>query len=235
MKKKLISRVLKMEQITTSEMKKMYLLFSQYFFSDIELFEKDILNKQWIILLEDGSDRSLKGFTTIAYIDVFIDNIDVRIVYSGDTIIHKNYWNTFELSKCWINTVLAHNQNIQKPLYWLLLSSGFRTYRFLPTFYKEFYPRYDKVMPKNIKTLMSEVAYHIYGNYYKPEKGIINFDRNSTPLRNGMAKVDSNRLNDPHVAFFLKNNPGYILGEELVCITEIKDCNYTKAGERMLF
>ena len=85
-------------------------------------FEKDILNKQWIILLEDGSDRSLKGFTTIAYIDVFMDNIDVRIVYSGDTIIHKNYWNTFELSKCWINTVLAHNQNIQKPLYWLLLS-----------------------------------------------------------------------------------------------------------------
>ena len=234
MKNVLLSQVLSVKQLDNIKMREMYSLFSKYFYSDEILFEKDILNKQWIIFLEDGKNKSLKGFTTIAYLDIIINGIDVRAVYSGDTIIHKDYWNTFELSKCWINTVLSHNQNSHKPLYWLLLSSGYRTYRFLPIFYKEFYPRYDKATPGIMKNLMFEFATHIYGPHFKSEKGIINFGRNSTPLRNRLAKVDSSRLKDPHVVFFLERNPGYVIGEELVCITEIKDGNYTKAGKRML-
>ena len=41
-------------------------------------------------------------------------------------------------------------------------------------------------------------------------------------------------MNDPHVAFFLKRNPGHGDGDELVCLTELSDDNLTRAGRRMV-
>ena len=38
---------------------------------------------------------------------------------------------------------------------------------------------------------------------------------------------------DPHIAFFLDRNPGFVRGDELVCLTRIDDRNLTPAGRRM--
>ena len=81
---------------------------------------------------------------------------------------------------------------------------------------------------------MSIFESYIYGTNYIADQDIVNFNRDSTPLRNCVAHIDSTRMKDPHIAFFLENNPGYISGNELVCMTEIRDDNYTRAGRRML-
>jgi hypothetical protein len=39
---------------------------------------------------------------------------------------------------------------------------------------------------------------------------------------------------NPHKNFFFKKNPGYIHGDELVCLTEIDEDNFTAAAKRML-
>ena len=231
----LTSRVFSVDELDDGNIERMYSLFSNYFHANENRFKRDVLQKQWLIFLEDGNDKNLKGFTSIAYLEVNINGAEVRVVYSGDTIIDKKYWNTFELSKRWIKTVLEHNKDNKTPLYWLLLSSGYRTYRFLPTFYKEFYPRYDQITPPELEKLMSTFASKIYGSNYIADQDIVNFNRDSTPLRNGVAHIDSTRMKDPHIAYFLEKNPGYISGNELVCITEIRDDNYTRAGRRMLF
>ena len=38
---------------------------------------------------------------------------------------------------------------------------------------------------------------------------------------------------DPHIAFFLERNPGFVRGDELVCLTRIDEQNLTPAGRRM--
>ena len=81
---------------------------------------------------------------------------------------------------------------------------------------------------------MNVLAKEIYGASYHQETGVVQFKRGSSPLLEDMAKVDPSRLNDQHVAFFLEKNPGYVNGDELVCLTEIRNGNYTPAGERML-
>jgi len=41
---------------------------------------------------------------------------------------------------------------------WLLITSGFRSYRFLPLFWREFYPRYDSVTPQQVQQLIDHVG-----------------------------------------------------------------------------
>jgi len=120
-----------------------------------------------------------------------------------------------------------------QPLYWLLISSGYKTYRFLTVFYKEYYPRYDTPTPPDIQFLMEHLATQRFGSDYCHEDGVVRFRDGATPLREGVAEVTDERLHDPHVAFYLECNPGYVNGDELVCITRVHPDNFTPAGRRM--
>src|SRR5262249_22324445 len=118
------------------------------------------------------------------------------------------------------------------PLYWLLLTSGFRTYRFLPVFWSEFYPRFDRETPAETSSRLTRLASERFGARYLPDLGIVRFESPQT-LRPGLADVPARKHGDPHVAFFLARNPGWAKGDELVCLTEIAPKNLTAAGRRM--
>jgi hypothetical protein len=120
-----------------------------------------------------------------------------------------------------------------QPVYWLLISSGYKTYRFLTVFYKEFYPCYDRPTPPEMQNLMNFLASQRYGSDFYPERGIVRFKNGATPLREGVAEVTDERLSDPHVAYYVKVNPHHDQGDELVCITRVHPDNFTPAGRRM--
>jgi hypothetical protein len=52
-------------------------------------------------------------------------------------------------------------------------------------------------------------------------------------LAGDLVDVPAGRAADPHVRFFLERNPGFVRGDELVCLTRIADDNLTRAGLRM--
>ena len=117
-----------------------------------------------------------------------------------------------------------------KEVYWLLLTSGFRTYRFLPVFWKDFFPRYDA---DGDKALVDALAVERFGSRYDREHGIVRFERPQV-LVPELLEVPSGRTIDEHVAFFLERNPGYTRGDELVCLTRVgDDDNLTGAGRRI--
>ena len=58
-----------------------------------------------------------------------------------------------------------------EPLYWLLLTATHRTYRFLPTFLQEFYPRRDRAMPAEIAKRMDTLATAKFGVAYNVASG----------------------------------------------------------------
>ena len=51
-----------------------------------DAFEKDLDQKNWVILLEDP-DGSLRGFSTLHLYDVVYNGEEHSVVYSGDTIV----------------------------------------------------------------------------------------------------------------------------------------------------
>jgi hypothetical protein len=230
----LTSLVIPRVDLASSDIRSMFRVFGENFNgASMETFERDLSSKNWVILLQDPTTREIEGFSTLALYETSFNNKALSVVYSGDTIIRREYWGTPQLPSTWIKTVLEKSANMVQPLYWLLISSGYKTYRFLTVFYKEFYPRYDAPTPPDIQALMEHLASQRFGPEYRCEEGVVRFRDGATPLREGVAEVTDQRLHDPHVAFYLEHNPGYINGDELVCITRVHPDNFTPAGRRM--
>lgn len=196
-------------------------------------FARDLANKDWVIILREAETSTLQGFSTLALYETVAGGQRVSVVYSGDTIIRPAFWGTPELPRTWIKTVLRLSAGMTQPLYWLLISSGYKTYRFLTIFYKDYYPRFESPTPRATQALLDELAEQRFGEEYCRERGIVRFREGATPLRDGVADVNAERLRDPHIAFFVNRNPGFVHGDELVCLARVHPDNFTAAGRRM--
>lgn len=228
--------LIRTENLLPHQREKMYLLLSTHFNGvKPEVFDTDLLEKNWVILLEDQQQKALQGFSTLKIYETEFAGEVISVVYSGDTIVDPSAWSSSVLSKTWINSVNQLRQQYSKgKLYWLLICSGYRTYRFLPTFWKEFYPRYDTATPAKTSALLKFLAQNQFGKYYDEERGIVRFPCPQI-LKNELLEIPTERLKNSHINFFLKKNPGYIQGDELVCLTEISESNLTHAGRKMWF
>lgn len=198
------------------------------------IFDTDLSLKNWVLLLKDDHHH-LKGFSTLLMYDLAFEGDLMTIVYSGDTIMDPSAWSSSALSKAWVAAVndLRVHYNGSK-LYWLLISSGFRTYRFLPTFWQVFYPRYDQAIPEQTQRLMQFICRRQFGEWYDEGAGIVRFP-SPQKLRGHLEGIPADRLRNPHVKFFDQHNPNAGKGDELACLTEISAENLTRAGKRMWF
>jgi len=190
-------------------------------------FEKDLLEKHWVILLEDVVTGGIKGFSTQMLLEGKVEGETVRAIFSGDTIIDKSYWGGNELVKCWFRLVFSlMNKYDKSKLYWFLISMGYKTYRFLPVYFKNFYPCFDKITPALERKVIDTFAYLKYSKEYDSQRGLIRFSEKAVYLKKGIAEVESFRLNDPHVKFFVEKNPLYANGDELPCLAELSHHNF---------
>ncbi|MEZ4639507.1 MAG: hypothetical protein R2873_22000 [Caldilineaceae bacterium] len=200
-------------------------------------FEQDLAEKEWVFVFADAAG-TIQGFSTLMRIDMTVDGAPVVAVYSGDTIIHPDYWHELELPRIWGAHVfdLADRIHAEQPgakVYWFLISSGYKTYRFLPVFFECFYPSYRRPTPAHEQRVLDVLAAAKFGDQYDPAAGIIRFT-DSAPLRAGVAEVDERRLKNPDIAYFVARNPGHARGDQLACLVEIDRDNVTSAGRRML-
>jgi hypothetical protein len=118
-------------------------------------------------------------------------------------------------------------------LVWFLITQGFRTYRFLPVFFRAFYPRYDEPTPAWAVSLIDALGNIKFPHSYEPESGIVK-NRGGYRLRQGIGEVGSRRLRDPHVRFFAEQNAGHVHGDELCCIAPLTRGNFTRAAQRII-
>ena len=217
------SEVLPRAALTRRDRDAMFALYTRYFATtDRMTFERDLAEKEWVILLrdDDGADANIGGFSTLMRMRVG----DATVFFSGDTIVAKHRWGTFDLPRLWGRHVFREAAG---NAYWFLISSGFRTYRFLPLFFRDFYPR-DRAM----KPLLDTIASAKFGDAYDPRTGVVRL-ATPAPLRDGVSDP-APRMNDPHVRFFVEANPGHAGGDELACLVRIGVDNLTPAGLRMI-
>ena len=214
----------------------MFALLAEHFEgADRAVFGRDLADKDFALLLEDRAGV-LRGFSTLAFFAFEHAGERLRILVSGDTIVHPSAWGSPELARSWISAVnRLHPLDAGGPrLFWLLLTSGYRTYRFLPVFWREFHPRFDAPIPAERRELLERAAAARWGPRYVRERGIVRLERPQV-LRGALLDLPPGRRRDPHVSFFADRNPGYQDGDELVSLTELSLGNLTAAGRRMLF
>jgi hypothetical protein len=197
-------------------------------------FDLDLAGKTHALLLHDAAG-TLQGFSTLWVREAQFDGSPITVVSSGDTIVDPAAWSSAALPREWIAGVFSTRIDFPNgPLFWLLITSGFRTYRLLSTFWQTFYPRFDTTTPPRDQRMLQTLAAEQFGDQYDAATGIVRFTH-PQQLRSHLAGVADSRLSDPHVAFFERANPGHCAGDELACLCELSHDNLTRAGRRMVF
>jgi hypothetical protein len=197
------------------------------------VFDRDLDAKTRVILLY-GHRGTLAGFTSYAEsIETDADDRPCRVVYSGDTIVDPHSWGSMAMPRAWLSDMTTRAWCDDLPTYWLLITSGYRTYRFLPVFLHTYYPSVRPERTPALRRLRAAVAQRRWGSAFDAETGIVRFEHPQR-LVPALAQVRAERCDDPHVQAYLEWNPGHANGDELVSIAPLEPANLTRAGSRFV-
>jgi hypothetical protein len=198
-------------------------------------FDRDLEEKRWVIWIEDDDTHELRGFSTQMLIELTVAGKPITALFSGDTIIARECWNEQALTHIWGRLALAlMDRHPPGSLFWFLISKGYKTYRFLPVFFHEFYPRHNHVTPIDMRQILDALGRYKFPTLYDPVRGVITAADGKDRLRDGIADITPERLKDPSVRFFRERNPGHADGEELSCLAPLSRANFTAAAYRVI-
>jgi hypothetical protein len=216
------AQVLATATLGESERRAMYALYERYYEgSSWQLFAGDLAGKDRVVLLRDDHGE-VQGFSTLAIYERSFDGTPVRVIFSGDTVVDERHWGQQALAFAWLRLAGAlKGERPDLPLYWLLISKGHRTYRYLPVFSRAFEPSPDPATSTGLRALKDFLAHDRFGKAYDRNTGVVRFAESRGHLRQPYAEVSEAHARLPEVAFFLAHNPGYARGDELVCLCEL--------------
>jgi hypothetical protein len=198
-----------------------------------ERFLTDLAEKDWVILLTEPNG-DLVGFSTQKLMQPVPGFDSVRCLFSGDTVVDRAHWNTPLLAGCFGHLMLRLlEQHRGDSLFWFLISKGFRTYRFLPVFFNQFWPSPNYHTPPAMETLLSGAAKQKFGNSFDVKSGLVRIPETDC-LMPELAKVPEGKRADSYVAYFLARNPGFSRGDELACLAPISVDNLNAYAHRVI-
>ena len=209
----------------------MFGLFSRYYDHVPQAqFEQDLASKQFVIVLERAGE--VVGFTSASVSDHRFEGDDVRVVFSGDTVVDHRHWGQQALAQAWLSEIGRLSRQVDSArIYWFLIVKGHRTYRYLPAFALYYVPRAG-TEGEGLLRLRDTLATEKFGGLYDPSTGVARFERSRGQLRSQWAEPSERELLLPEVAFFLKANPGFRNGDELACLAEISRGNMRPLARR---
>jgi hypothetical protein len=186
--------------------------------ADWPRFLSDLEEKQHVILMRDLQTGELKGFSTVSVRVEATDRGKAIIVFSGDTVIDRDYWGQKvlhrQLSLLFLRVQL---QNPLRPVYWFLVSKGYKTYLGLINNFPISIPRHERPDDPWMRRLLDRLAGARFGSTYDDSTGIaVNVAHER--VRQGLAPIDASALANPRVLFFVERNPGHARGDELACL-----------------
>jgi hypothetical protein len=170
-------------------------------------------------LLRDTGDDSLQGFSTVQALERELGGRRFRVVYSGDTVCDKAYWGQRALQSRFTQTLITEKLKAPHlPLYWFLITKGYKTYLLMAHNFPDFWPRHDAAMPAREGQVLDLLAREKFGAAWRPGQGILRFDECLGRVKPEVAPPDARALENPHVRYFLEKNPGHAEGDELCCL-----------------
>lgn len=202
---------------------------------DRKRFDDDLDNKWLVIEVRDPASEQLVGFSTQVVIDAEVDGQSIQALYSGDTVMSPAHWGDKALANAWGRLALRLiDERGTAPLYWFLTSKGFRTYRYLPLFFRNYAPRAGADVSVADRRLIDALGQLVGGDGYDPVRRILRANRQKYFAQSGAVEPGLRTDHDPHVRFFVEQNPGYARGDELCCVAPLTRENFTPLAYRVI-
>lgn len=227
-------RVLPISDYSESDISAMYGLMSEFYDNtDEAVFRRDFFDKDYCLSLRAESGE-LVGFTTQKLLELEVGGRRINGIFSGDTIIHKEYWGDTELFGVWARFWFDFAEKYDE-FYWFLICKGYKTYRIMPLFWEEFFPSFRAETPELERDIINAYASRLYPDEFVPASGVIEYKSTKDKLKAGVADIGERELKNKDVAFFHEKNPGYIIGNDLACLAKLDKSVLKKRARALLF
>jgi hypothetical protein len=214
----------------------MFDLFSQYYQNtDFETFLADLEEKQIVFMFRDQKTKKILGFSTIYQKKEFIPSAGkARFLFSGDTVMDRSIWGSKCLQIAFFSYIFRTKLlSPFTPVYWMLISKGFKTYMMMRRNFHNSFPAKDKKIPKRIEKAQHYFYKRKFGDLYDHDVNLIKFQTRKDSVKTSYSVVPESQ--NPQIQFFLERNPGYAQGDELACIAEIKYSDFPKHLAKYIF
>lgn len=212
------------EDLSSTEIERMYSVFAKYYNNhDRDVFVRDLLEKDSVFLLRDSKTKAIQGFSTLLKVDLNKYGADAVGFYSGDTVLEREYWGSRALGIAFLFHIWrVKMKNPFRPIYWFLISKGYKTYLLMSNNFDTHYPRLHQSIPAQIKSVMDSFYGDRFGAQYDSEKGVIAFNGASCCLKEKVAAISHELIKNEKIKFFAEKNPNWEKGWELACLAEMK-------------
>lgn len=223
--KKIKSHNLAIAQLSDALLQEMYALFAQYYRNtDFATFYDDLAEKDHVFMFRDKLTRQLLGFSTIYKKCEKVPKLGkVTYIFSGDTVMDRKIWGSRILQVSFFFYILKSKfKSPLRPVYWMLMSKGFKTYMMMRRNFQTSYPSRAEKMPRRVALIRDYFYRRKFGAAYRPHDGLIIYPEQKDAVKDGYACPDANDLDNLDIQFFLKLNPEYPRGHELACIAEVR-------------
>lgn len=217
------ARYVPISKVSVLTMRRMYEIYSGYYENiSLDLFCRDMAEKDGVFLVAERSTKRVVGFSTMKTLDMEVDGRIVRGVFSGDTILEKAYWGNKALHMAFFLRVIREKlRHPTRPLFWLLISKGYKTYLLMANNFLNYYPSPEQDCEK-LASLVDRYCDELFREYYCAEKKLLDFGSGYTHLKSDVAGItDDMRQNNEKIQFFETRNPTWERGTELPCIGEV--------------
>ncbi|MEK6773538.1 MAG: hypothetical protein AABY64_06340 [Bdellovibrionota bacterium] len=221
--RKVEATIVAVEEITPIEQERMYAIFSKYYINhNRNTFLDDLYEKDHVIMLRDKENKTIQGFSTLLKVSIKSGRSHVTGIFSGDTVLEKEYWGNKALGVAFLRYLWIEKiKNPFRPVFWFLISKGYKTYLLMANNFQTHFPRFEMATPPRYQKIMDSFYSKKFPQYYRPEKGLIEFESHSCSLKEKVAEISLDLLKNQRVQFFTKMNPHWDRGFELACLSEM--------------
>jgi hypothetical protein len=206
--------------ISDADIQEMHHIFIKYYnHTDLNTFTRDIRNKQYVLLITHPVSGIIVGFTTIAIINLTYKRKNVLGLFSGDTILEKEFWGSRRWQLTWVWFCLKLKvMNFRVPFFWLLISKGYKTYLLMANNFNHYYPRLDRE-DEQLADIVDLYCEQLFPGQYIKELRILDFGDKYQSLQSHVAEISSHlKENHPKIKYFEELNPDWRRGTELPCV-----------------
>lgn len=216
----LISETIAVNRVQPNDRLRMLQLMRSYYENvDADQFRLDLEKKDCVIVLRNHG--SICGFSTQVLVRKRVSGREVNVLFSGDTVIEERFRNSLSLPVSWGRMMLGIlSEQPTVPLFWLLISKGYKTYRYLPVFFRDYFPRPGRALSVFEHEVLDVFTGDLFNGTLDRDDWILRSTRSSQRLRAGVADITETNRQKPEIAFFEAVNPGHANGDELICLTQ---------------
>jgi len=216
---KVYTKYHKVNQISVKQISDMFKVFSRYYENtSMEQFVTDMNKKSGVFIIRRKSDQHIVGFSTMGIYHMDVDGKRVRGIFSGDTILEKEYWGNRSMNMAFTKRLLW--EAIKDPLtpqYWFLISKGYKTFLLLSRNFPDYYPHPKRENP-HLKRIVETYCDELFLGYLNRDRMVLDFGEDYNCLKQNVTPITNEQRQEGDIAFFEKCNPDWERGTELPCV-----------------